>query len=314
MKKILPICFFFGIIFISSNVQAERTVIAVILGKIITPYNQALSGFKEKLAGDGYQISQHSYSLKDYPGQEEQIIQEVGDLKPALIFTIGTRATLFAKKNFPNLPIVFSMVLNPVKAGVIKSFAVPESNLTGASLDILPEIQFKKLKELQPNLKRVGVIYNANEKEWLKNIEMAAKKTGLLLIAQPISSESDVPIVLDEIHSKIDALWAQTDATIYNAQSAQHILLTLIRHKIPLMAFSASYVKAGALLALECNYVSIGRQAGQAAVEILAGKSPSMLSVSFPEELNLVINKRISEIIEIDIPANMLKTASEVYK
>ncbi|MBN1869188.1 MAG: ABC transporter substrate-binding protein [Candidatus Omnitrophica bacterium] len=308
------VCLLFGMILISSNVWAGEPVIAVVLGKAIGPYLQALSGFETELKENGYQISPHHFDLDEYEGPEERMIQEIRDLKPALIFTIGTKATLFAQGHFQDLPVVFSMVLNPVKAGVIKSFTTPTHNLTGVSLDIPPEKQFEKLKEIQPKVKRVGVIYDAKEKEWIKEIEAVAKKEGLLLVAKPVHSESDVPVALDDIRDKIDALWAQTDAMIYNANSSQYILLTLLRHKIPLMAFSASYVKAGALLALECDYDAIGRQAGRIAIKILMGEDPSTILVSFPEDPNLVVNKRISKLVGIDIPADALKEASEVYE
>ena len=205
------------------------------------------------------------------------------------------------------------MVINPAESLLIDSSAGSGSNLTGVSLDILPELQFKKLKEMLPTLSRVGIIYNAKEKEWIQNIKTAAKKLGLIIVAKPISSAADVPHALDELVGSADCLWAQVDPLIYNAQSSQYILLTLLRNKIPFAAFSSQYVKAGALLALECDYSNIGRQSAQMAIKILANKAVASIPVALPEKMNLVVNKKIAELIGIEIPQKLLEEAKEVY-
>ncbi len=159
----------------------------------------------------------------------------------------------------------------------------------------------------------MGVIYNAKEKDWLKEIEATANRMNLEIVAKPINSAADVPRAVEEVAKEADCLWAQVDPLIYNAQSSQYILLTLLRNKIPFMAFSSQYVKAGALLALECDYKDIGRQAGEIAVKILRGGVLGTVALSFPAKVRLVVNQKIAQVIGIEIPKKLLEEAKEVY-
>jgi putative tryptophan/tyrosine transport system substrate-binding protein len=297
---------------IKPALSEEKAVIVVVRSKSIKPYDDALSGFEAGLNKNGYKVSS-SYNLEDSKGRQPQLIDEIKNLKPDLVATIGTEASLFAKDNLKGLPIIFFMVINPAESLLISSPVGSGSNLTGVSLDILPELQFKKLKEILPKLSRVGIIYNTKEKDWIQNIERVAKKLDLIIVAKPISSAADVPHVLDELIGSADCLWAQVDPLIYNAQSSQYILLTLLRNKIPLMAFSSQYVKAGALLALECDYSEIGRQAAQMAIKVLVNKAATSISVALPERMNLVVNNKIAELIGVEIPRKLLEEAKEVY-
>ncbi len=297
----------------SSVLTGREPVVVIISSRQIKPYQDALTGFREELLSGGYNISERNYNLDDPRAKGAQIIKEIGALKPDLIFTIGTGAGIFAKNNFNDSPVIFSMVLNPADSGLINSLGDHGNNLTGVALDISPEAQFRKLKEMLPNLKRIGVIYDSREKVWIKSVEDAASKLGLSLAALPIGSEADIPAKLDEVARDADCLWAQTDPRIYNAQTSQYILLSLIRNKIPLMAFSSQYVKAGALFSLECDYNDIGRESAQVAIKVLKGQGAGSIPVSFPRKLRLTVNKRIAHVLGIEIPPQLLEEAVEVY-
>jgi putative tryptophan/tyrosine transport system substrate-binding protein len=316
MKRALIYLSFLAIFMFLSDINPalseEKAVIVVIRSKSIKPYNDALSGFEAGINKNGYKISS-SYNLEDNKDKEPQLIAEIKNLKPDLVATIGTEASLFAKDNLKGIPAIFFMVINPAESLLIGSSVGSGSNLTGVSLDILPELQFKKLKEMLPKLSRVGIIYNTKENEWIQNIERAAKKLGLLIVAKPISSAADVPHALDELIGSADCLWAQVDPLIYNAQSSQYILLTLLRNKIPFVAFSSQYVKAGALFALECDYSDIGRQSAQMAINVMVNKFTVSVPIALPEKMNLVVNKKIAELIGIEIPQKLLEEAKEVY-
>jgi len=311
-KKILLLFSLFFCFTSSLTSFALEPVVVVILSKDIKPYHDALAGFEGEIQRNGYKVS-FTYTLGEANDNNAQLADTIKSKNPSLIFTVGTTAALFAKQNLNDAPIVFSMVLNPVENGVAQSMANPGNNLTGVSLDIPPALQFQKLMEILPKATRIGVIYNAKEQEWIKEIQEAAKKNGLLLIAKPVNAQSDVPASIDEITKEADCLWAQVDPMIFNAQSSQYILLTLLRKKIPMMAFSAQYVKAGALLALECDYADIGRQSADMAVKILKQGVFNSMAMAFPEKVRLVINKKIAAMLGIDIPQNLLNEAAETY-
>lgn len=312
MKRILLILFFFFFFNLPVTFSETNPVIVVLLSKPLRPYNDALSGFEELIQKNGYKIA-FVYNLDEKKDNRPQFISTIKGENPGLVFAIGTEAAIFAKQNLSDLPVVFSMVLNPVKSGLVESLAAPGNNLTGVSLDIPPELQFEKLKEVLPHVTRVGVIYNEKESDWIKEVRQAAQKNGLSLIVKPVNSQIDVPGSLDEIVKEVDCLWAQVDPMIYNVQSSQYILLNLLRSKIPMMAFSAQYVKAGALLGLECDYVDIGRQSADIALVILKHGALGNVALVFPQKVRLLINKKIAGVIGVDIPQRALEEAAQVY-
>lgn len=298
----------------SPEVSSKKQVIAVIRSRPLEPYNNALSGFKEGLKQDGYKITYNYYDLEAVKGEEWELLSEIKDLGPDLVFTLGTEGALFAKKNIKDLPIIFSMVLDPVESGIVKSLSGSGDNITGVSLNIPVKMQFRKLKQMVPKLTRIGIIYDARKKVKLKEEAIiAAKKLGLRVVAKPIYSQADIASALYEVIKEADCLWAGVDTLVYSPQSAKHILLTTIRNRLPFMAFSSHYVRAGALMAMECDYHDIGTQSAQVAIKVLNGKKAGSIPISLPRNTRLVINKRTAEVIGITITKKLLDEAEKVF-
>jgi len=318
LKRWLVCIFLLAQIFLFPGVRpvfsGPKKAVAIILTKSLKPYNEALLGFKEELSRSGLELSFYEFDLDAAKDNLDELINKISGLNPDLIFSIGTESTLFAKINLGKFPLVFSMVLDPIKNGIIESFAAPGKNITGVSLDVPIEAQFRKLKEALPGVRRVGVLYEVGNQKLLKEVNAAAQKTGFSIVAKPVRSEAEVPQMIEVLTKEADTVWAQPDALIYNVNSASHIILTLIKSKVPFMAFSFSYVKAGALMAMESDYDSIGKQSARIAKEVLAGKSPELIPVEAPENVSLAVNQRIADLIGVKITANILKESKNVYK
>ena len=306
---------FLAAIFVPDALSSGKPVIAVLRSKAAKPYNDALAGLMDGLKESGHEVDFIYYDLKEARGRETEFLEEIRESEPDLFFTMGTEATLFAGKNLPDLPMVFTMVLNPVESGIINSSGLSKSNLTGVSLNIPIEVQFSKLREVIPGIKRIGMIYDAQKKLGMKNeAEAAAKRLGLQLVPKPVYSQREVLGALDEVTREADCLWAGVDALVHNPQSAENIILATLRKKLPFMVFSSHYVKAGALLALECDYYDIGRQSARIADKILNGREAGSIPVESPRKQRLVINERIIEVISLDISRRYLAESEEVIR
>jgi putative ABC transport system substrate-binding protein len=292
---------------------AEVRSIAIINSKEIPAFNDAIAGFKEDLKQAGYEVNFSYYNFA--ATKDKGLIKQIADLKPAVVLTLGTEATTFAKENIRDFPIVFSMVLDPVESGIIASLNDHGENITGVSLDISVDTQLKELKRFLPNAKRVGMLYNQKKKKFIETqAKPAASKLGLELMAEPVYAEADVVGMLEKVLDASDCLLASTDTLVYNKQSAQYILLATLRHKTPFMAFSYNYVKAGALFALECDYRDIGSQSAQAAIRILGGEKPGNIPIYVPRKTRLVVNRKIADVIGVTISPKILAEAHEIYE
>ncbi len=310
--RIILSFFFILLVFLVINpcflLADEDYRIVIIQSRILTPYNNALRGFTDKVSNETLKTTYTEYNLEDYVGKEQEITENIINIKPSIIFAIGTEAALFSKTNLKENPIIFSMVLDPIGTKIVESFDGPNENITGVYLKISIEDQFRKLKEVIPNLKKVGMLYDANSSTKSKEeAEDAAKKLDLILVAQGVYSKADIDKTLDDILNEVDCLWAGVDTFIYNPQSAQHIILKTLRNKIPFMAFSSNYVNAGALMTLECDYADIGAQAAEIAIKVMKGAKPESISVQAPRKMKLIINQKTAQTIGIKMPRASLE-------
>lgn len=235
--------------------------------------------------------------------------------KPSFVLAVGTTAALAAKKELMGIPIVFCMVLNPVSSGLVKYMKSPGGSITGASLDIPLETQYKYIKMLIPDAKSIGVIYNPEETGILVQEAVRVAKAGnISLIAKAISSEREVPDAMKSMLDKVDILWSVADGTVFGPQSTQYILLTTLRARMPFMGLSPAFVKAGALMALSCDYADTGKQAAEIAMRILDGENPGDIPIAVPRRISLHINLRTAKHIGLNVPENAVELADEVIR
>ena len=290
--------------------------IAVIKSRDSTLYNAALAGFRKALKDKGVvNTSMFVHNMENDSAKGREIVSQIKTAKPDLILTLGTMATMMASKNIKDLPIVFSAVLNPVDSGLVKSMKSSGKNLTGASLDIPINTQFEWLKKVVPNAKKIGVLYNPDEtKVVVDEASNIAENMKLKLIAMPVYSEKNVPKATKDLVRKVDVMWAVADSTVFSPQSTKFILLHILRTRTPFMGLSRAFVKAGALLALSCNYEDIGRQSGEVAMRILAGENPSQIPITVPQRIFLSLNLKVAEQIGIKIPSHIIGKADEIFK
>ena len=251
-------------IFYTIPVYPETFNICIVKDKNVEPYEIALRGCLNALWKKGYKEGKNlvltHYDLEKDQKKNSLIINKIKKKNPDLIITFGTKASKILKKGIRNIPVVFSMVLNPIKTGLMKKVRGSEDNFTGASMNIVPECQFKILKDLLPQIKKVGVIYNSRKTgDLIKTAGRSAKKYDLELIKKNIFSPKGVPLAINHLIEKIDALWLVADSTVVSNQSLQYILKVALKENIPVIAQAGYVVRMGALISLDCDYEDIGR-------------------------------------------------------
>jgi len=316
MARVLPMIVFVGL-FLSVLVYAqEAPKIVVIKSLDIVPYKQAFSGFNKEFANRKIKPIYYEYNLEgDGEGaNKSKIVNEIKSISPTLILTLGSGATNFAKENFKNVPVVFSMVLNPVASGIVSSLQSPGENITGAAMDIPIKEQFEIIKGAISRLGRIIVLYNPEETQAvISRAREVAQEMGIVLTPIPVSSEKDVVESLKKLTSDKDVLWAVADSVVYTPQNTQYIILETLRKGIPFMGISDSFVRAGALIALSCDYIDVGAQTADIAIKILDGQLPSAIPVSLPQKIQLSINMNTAKHINIQLPDSILKKAANIF-
>ncbi len=280
--------------------------IAVIVSHDDAPYKDALAGFQKSVERSGVKSSFQVHSLQGDAGRARAALEEVRQRGADVVFAIGALAAQTAARGLPGIPIVAGLVLNADDlAGA--------GNATGVFLDLPPETEFAWLKRILPDQKNVGVLYSpARSQRRVDAAAQAAKAVGLTLHVRGVGSPSEIPDALESLGRRADVLWGIPDPDVINPQTAKPILLFSFRNRIPFVGLSRSWVRAGALYALDRDYADIGEQCGQMALKILQSAPVSAVSPEPARKVVYAVNLRTARHMKLNIPEAIVRGAAEV--
>jgi len=296
----------------ASDVLAQR--IAILTTDSLTATKRTISGARKVIRSEHPDAVFSRYFLSSDHTQQAKQVNQIKAEKPDIILTVGSAGTRIAKEHFSRTPIVFSAVLYPVISGFVKSLSNPGENITGASLNIPADIQFRNFRKIIPNLKTIGVLYTSNTARLIPPSKVVAKRMGMRLVAVEVNNERELPGALDSLAKVCDGIWSVADPNLFSPQATKFILLRTIRRGIPFMGFSRNVVESGALFALDFDYKAVGRQAGEIINRILDGTAPRKIPVSSPDIIWLHYNEKTAQHINVVIPDELVAVAKEVYR
>lgn len=303
------------VLVVALRVEAIHQVQVVILkSDQLKSTNRSLYGARKVIDSEHENVVYTEFLLKQTDQIDQQIIDSIRSLNPALLLTVGSSATRLAKRNFQDVPIVFSSVKYPMLSGFVKTFDNPGGNVTGASLDIPLEVQFRTFKQIVPEMKKIGVLYTRHTEKLIVAARTQARKMGLTLVAVPVKENKELPRALDSLIRTVDGIWSVADPVLFTPQSTKYILLNTLRGNIPFMGFSRHVVESGALFALDFDYKAVGQQAGSIANRILNGERPKDIKVSLVDVLWFHYNEKTAGRVDVNIPASLVAVAKEVYR
>ena len=144
------------------------------------------------------------------------------------------------------------------------------------------------IKQLVPDVKTIGVVYNAGESNsvfLIKAEKEAAAKMGIEVIDATASNSSEVQAAAESLVGRVDAISVLTDNTAVSA--LESIIKIGEQNKIPVIAGDTDSVKRGAVAAYAFDYKDLGKQAGYQAAEILSGTPIKDIPVEYAENLQL---------------------------
>lgn len=288
--------------------------IVVLTSDDLTSTKRTVRGAQKIIKIDNPELTYSSFLIAKDDVANLGLIDSVKADQPKLIFTVGSSATRFAKENFSDIPIVFSSVKYPVLSGFVSSLNNPGENITGASIDIPVDIQFKKFKEIVPNLTDVGVLYTKNTESLIPQAKVIATSLGLKLHAIKVNNDKELPEALDSLTNTVQGIWSLADHNLFKPKSTRYILINTLKKRIPFMGFSRYVVESGALFALDFDYKAVGIQAGSIINKILAGEKPGNISITSADVIWFHYNEKTSERINISIPPELAAVAKEVYR
>jgi putative ABC transport system substrate-binding protein len=304
--------------------QAAMPVIGFLDTRSPDALTDRLRGFRQGLKDTGY-VEGENVAI-EYRWAENQfdrlpvLAAELVRRQVAVIVTSGgANAASAAKAATTTIPIVFSVVEDPVKLALVASLARPGGNLTGINF-LSGELTAKRLELLRalvPATTRVVVLVNPanarNTETTLRDMEPAARAMGLQIQVLNASTSREIDTVFATIaRERPDALFVGGDAFF----SARRVQLALLagRHGVPAIYSDREYAEAGGLMSYGSNIVDVYRQIGIYAGRILKGAKPADLPVVQSSKFELVFNAQTARMLGLTVPPTLIATADEVIE
>jgi ABC-type uncharacterized transport system substrate-binding protein len=248
------------------------------------------------------------------PAMAEELVRG----RVAVIVASPTPAALVAKAASATVPVVFGVIDDPVKLGLVASLARPGGNATGVYffLSDLAAKQLGLLRELAPAAKRIGLLVNpdnTNAADVMREMTAAASAIGIELkvIRANDSSEIDAAFAV-LVRNKTDALVVGADPFFFSRRAQLTTLAT--RHAIPAIFTVREFAEAGGLMSYGTSLTEAFRHIGAYAGRILKGAKPADLPVVQSTKFDFVINLITAKALGLDVPPTLLARADEVIE
>jgi putative ABC transport system substrate-binding protein len=245
--------------------------------------------------------------------------KELVALQPEVILSNTTPATAALQRETRTIPIVFTVVSDPVGSGFVKTLARPGANITGfINLEsTLVEKWLQLLNEIAPRVTRVAVMFNPDTapyaEYYLRPFNAAAPKLGVRPFTVTVRSETEIQKAITELGREPNGgLIVMTDSFL-NVHRKSIIELTA-RHKVPAIYSGVIVPAEGGLLTYGVDTGDMFRRAAHYVDRILRGAKPADLPVEQPTKFELVVNAKTAKALGLTIPQSILVRADKVLE
>jgi putative ABC transport system substrate-binding protein len=246
--------------------------------------------------------------------------KELVALQPDVIFADSTPVTAAFQHETQMIPIVFSMVANPVGSGFVASLPRPGGNITGLGLveDSFASKWLELLTVIAPNVKRAAIMFNPDtapyvRSTFLPSFEVAAQSFKVTLIVAPVHSDAEIEPAITVLGGEPGGgllLMPDNFVEIHRAR----IVSLAARNNVPTVSQSAVIARDGGLLSYAADFRDIFRRAARYVDGILRGAKPSELPVQMPIKYLMVINLKTARALGLSVPPALLVAADEVVE
>ena len=273
---------------------------------ILDALNEA--GYKQ-----GENLKWQYQSAQGNTGTAAQIARKfIGD-KADVLVGIATPTAQALVAGTRQIPVVFTAVTDPVQAQLTPSWEASGTNVTGVSDVLELDKQIELIKEIVPEVKKIGMVYNPGEANSVAVVEAFKKllpEHGLELVEAAAPRTVDVRNAALSLAGKVDVIY--TDNNVVSAYEA----LAKVGNdtKTPLIASDTDSVKRGAIAALGVDYRDLGQQTGRIVVRILNGEAPGSIAPQTSENLQLFINVTAAEKQGVLLTEGLLLRATEIIR
>ncbi len=228
-----------------------------------------------------------------------------------LIAAISTPAAQAMANATKDIPIVCTAIADFENAKLMDKESAPDGNVTGTHDRGPLEKQVALIREIQPDCKTIGILYNSSEINSViqaRRLREVCEPLGIAVKELTVNSVNDVQQVAEAFLGQVDAIFVPTDNVV--ASSIPNLMSIAEKGKIPVYGAEAGHVRSGAFASESISFYDIGVGAGNMAADILEGKKTVKdLPVVGAESSKLYINRHEMELLGLPIPQSVMDRA-----
>jgi putative ABC transport system substrate-binding protein len=278
--------------------------------------------FRQGLAAHGWTENrniqiEHRFSAGDV-AQIQSYATELVTSAPDLIVASSTPVLAALQQATRDIPIVFSVVNDPVGQGFVASLARPGGNITGFTFVEFTMVGkwLEMLKEIAPDVRRVALLFNPQTAPYyhvyLREFGPVPAALAAELFAAPVRDEAEIEAAVAALAREPAGLIVAPDPFI---NVRRRLIMQLAeRHRLPAIYGFRHYVTEGALMSYGPDTADIVRRSASYVDRILKGDKPADLPVQQPTKFELVINLKSAKALGLAVSAMLLARADEVIE
>jgi putative tryptophan/tyrosine transport system substrate-binding protein len=273
---------------------------------------EAVQGFKKGLADEGFVegtgVAFDETNVNFDSAIIAQMLTRLAGARPDLMTTVATPVSIASKQVLRErtFPIVAFAINDPVHAKLVPSWDAGDKLMTAASVALDYPAALRFFKELMPDIRRLGVLFDTGDdssKVTVEGLEAAAPALGLTIVQVGVDNPNELPQRVQSAVGRVDALFTAASGKIQQGMAA--ISATADRSKLPVITSVPQAAQQNyALAAFAVSYGQSGMAAGRMAGRILKGADPASIAPyrASASEHERLVSKRKLQTLGMTLP------------
>jgi ABC-type uncharacterized transport system substrate-binding protein len=222
-----------------------------------------------------------------------------------VIVTLGAEALKQVLSHEPRASVVAALLPRIGYERIVReNTRRPPANLSAVFLDQPFGRRVDLVRLILPDAKKLGVLWGPESMLSQSSLSQSAQSRGLGIESSVVANPAGLFVGLKAVLDESDVLLAVADPQVYSSATIANILLATYRARIPMVAFSPAYVKAGAMIAIYATPTQIGQQA--ASLARLALQGASLPPPQYPNDFEISVNDHVAKSLGLNLDVRFL--------
>jgi putative ABC transport system substrate-binding protein len=232
--------------------------------------------------------------------RSDEAVRAIWQIRPDAIVALGARALEVSSTEFPNIPVVFGMV-----ADTYRYADKPE--VAGVALIPTESQVLQGIRKVLPDAKAVAVVFDPERSSGdIDKLVRAGERMGIRVDLMEFSPDSDLDRILATLAKSVDCLIVYPDPVLLSSTVFVEIVYKAFVLGLPAVGYSSAFARKGALMSVEADYATVGRDISAIVKQILGGRSPAEIGIWRPSRVKITVNTAVAQRLGIKVPTTDL--------